>query len=229
MANVHLRASCRPIVAAADAVFGVLAVLWSLAVTGLSTLPPLVVAFIAVILGALCLVVLDYLVSHAQDLRRWCRMDMATPLNAIIPRDPKEEEFTFPKRDGSTFKAKIMSMRVPELKSLCGEIGQPRGGSKTILLERLKAFSGDTEQWKLLQPGARRSHKGSRTNENESSNIEKKPARKPSAYTQRRNAVFGDAQVGGPVQRSKDTRTDQEKAEMLAWVCVLSIFLHTVQ
>ncbi|KAJ3773702.1 hypothetical protein FB446DRAFT_787540 [Lentinula raphanica] len=115
MPNVHLRASCRPIVAAADAVLGFLAILWSFAVTGLSTLPPLVVAFIAVFLGALCLVVLDHLVSHAQDLRCWFCLDMATPLNAIIPSDPREEEFTFPKRDGSTFKAKIMSMRVLQL------------------------------------------------------------------------------------------------------------------
>ncbi|KAJ3759915.1 hypothetical protein EV360DRAFT_81673 [Lentinula raphanica] len=147
---------------------------------------------------------------------------MANPLNAIISPDPREEEFTFPKRDGSTFKAKIMSMRVPDLKTLCGEVGQPRSGSKAILQERLKAFSGNTDQWKILQPGARRSHKGSRTNDTSGKETETKCSKKPSAYVQRRNALFGGAQSTGPIQRSKDSRTEQEKAEMLAWAAEMS-------
>ncbi|KAJ3728952.1 hypothetical protein C8R42DRAFT_638606 [Lentinula raphanica] len=149
---------------------------------------------------------------------------MTTPRSHF--RSPLRVIAGFFKRSSKThryFLQKLHSILcVPELKSLCGEVGQPRGGSKTVLLEQLKAFSGDTEKWKLLQPGARRLHKGSRTNENESADIEKKPLRKPSAYTQRRNAVFGDAQAGGPVQRLKDTWTDQEKAEMLAWAAEMS-------
>lgn len=53
------------------------------------------------------------------------------------------------------------------------------------------------------------------------STAEKKPAKKKSAYTKRREALFGDSEDSGPIQRSKDMRTEQEKKEMLDWVCEL--------
>ncbi|KAH7874297.1 uncharacterized protein C8R40DRAFT_1070109 [Lentinula edodes] len=144
---------------------------------------------------------------------------MAALLGTAITLDPKEEEYAFPTKDGSTYKVKIMSMRVPELKKLCGDVGQPRSGTKIVLQERLKTFSMDTELWKLLQPGARRPHKGSRSHEKTTN--ENSPKKK-SAYVKRREALFGDAEMAGFVQRSKDLRTEQEKKETLDWAAQMS-------
>ncbi|KAJ3778538.1 hypothetical protein FB446DRAFT_713028 [Lentinula raphanica] len=116
-----------------------------------------------------------------------------------------------------------MGMRVPELKALCGEVGQARSGSKTVLQERLREFSANMELWKLLQPGARRSHKGSRAHQAKPCTTEEKPSKKKAGYAQRRNALSGgEREAAGPVQRSKDTRTEQEKTEMLAWAAEMS-------
>ncbi|GAW02437.1 protein [Lentinula edodes] len=150
---------------------------------------------------------------------------MAALLAAVIAPDAREEEYTFPKKDGSTFKAKIMSMRVPELKALCGQVGQPHSGIKTVLQERLKAYSSSPDLWKLLQPGARRSHKGShicQDNPTGMSTAEKKPAKKKSAYTKHREALFGDSEDSGPIQWSKDMHMEQEKKEMLDWAAEMS-------
>ncbi|KAJ3846532.1 hypothetical protein EV368DRAFT_88862 [Lentinula lateritia] len=128
---------------------------------------------------------------------------MAALLAAVITLDAREEEYTFPKKDGSTFKAKIISMHVPELKALCG---QCKPGS-------------------LETPGARRSHKGShicQDNPTGLSTDEKRPAKKKSAYTKRHKALFSDSEDSGPIQRSRDMRMEQEKKEMLDWAAEMS-------
>ncbi|KAJ3892985.1 cytochrome P450 [Lentinula edodes] len=213
--------SCRSIVVLADGVLGVLTVPPPLA-TFLASLPaasPVVYTSLAAFgLVTLCRLVLPIVAAS--------RRAMAALPAAVIAPDAREEEYTFPKKDGSTFKAKIMSMHVPELKALCGQVGQPRSGIKTVLQERLKAYSSSPDLWKLLQPGARRSHKGSHICQDNptgmSSTAEKKPAKKKSAYTKRREALFGDSEDSGPIQRSKDMRTEQEKKEMLDWAAEMS-------
>ncbi|KAJ3809622.1 hypothetical protein F5876DRAFT_66301 [Lentinula aff. lateritia] len=202
--------SCRSIVVLADGVVGVLTALLPLA-TFLAQQPLLWC------LVTLCRLVLPIVAAS--------RRAMTALLAAVITLDAREEEYTFPKKDGSTFKAKIMSMRVPELKALCGQVGQPHSGIKTVLQERLKAYSASPDLWKLLQPGARRSHKGShicQDNPTGMSTDEKKPAKKKSAYTKRREALFGDSEDSGPIQRSRDMCTEQEKKEMLDWAAEMS-------
>ncbi|KAJ3933668.1 MAG: hypothetical protein NXY57DRAFT_959717 [Lentinula lateritia] len=219
--------SCRSIIVLANGVLGVLTVPPPLAtfLTSLPTASPVVYTSLAALffsLSALGLVTLCRLVF---PIVAASRRAMAALLAAVIAPDVREEEYTFPKKDGSTFKAKIMSMRVPELKALCGQVGQPRGGIKTVLQERLKAYSSSPDLWKLLQPDARRSHKGShicQDNPTGMSTAEKKPAKKKSAYTKRREALFGDSEDSGPIQRSKDMRTEQEKKEMLDWAAEMS-------
>ncbi|KAJ3815912.1 hypothetical protein F5876DRAFT_61266 [Lentinula aff. lateritia] len=142
---------------------------------------------------------------------------MAALLGTAITLDPKEEEYTFPTKDGSTYKVKIMSMRVPELKKLWGDVGQPRSGTKIVLQERLKTFSMDMELWKLLQPGERRPHKGSRSHEKDPSHSNENSSKKKIAYVKHCEALFGEAEMAGFVQQSKDLRTEQEKKETLDW------------
>ncbi|KAJ3846626.1 hypothetical protein EV368DRAFT_88727 [Lentinula lateritia] len=219
--------SCRSIVVLADGVVGVLTAPPPLA-TFLASLPaasPVVYTSLAALFFSLSALGLVTLCCLVLPIIAASHRAMAALLAAVITLDAREEEYTFPKKDGSTFKAKIMSMRVPELKALCGQVGQPRSGIKTVLQERLKAYSASPDLWKLLQPGARRSHKGShicQDNPTGMSTDEKKPVKKKSVYTKRREALFGDSEDSGPIQRSRDMRTEQEKKEMLDWAAEMS-------
>jgi hypothetical protein len=135
-----------------------------------------------------------------------------------ISADPKEEEFPFPNDD----KYKLKKKTLPELKSLCRVYKLELAGNKPILLQRLIDFSSDVNAWNRPIAGRRIPHKGPRNITNNVSleaNSDKKPKRK-SLLNARRDELMGELAPAEPVriiQRSKDTRTQQQKDEVLAW------------
>ncbi|KAJ7601746.1 hypothetical protein B0H17DRAFT_1122912, partial [Mycena rosella] len=76
----------------------------------------------------------------------------------------------------------------PELSEYCKTFKLPHSGNKTVLTDRLTAFSSDKSRWQSLLPGATNSHKGSRKSETK--------VRTPNAPT---------------------LRTAEEKAAILPW------------
>ncbi|KAJ7655429.1 hypothetical protein B0H17DRAFT_1146472 [Mycena rosella] len=102
-----------------------------------------------------------------------------------------------------------------ELSEHCKTFKQPHSGNKTVLIDRLKAFSKDN-----LLPGATNSHKGSRTAERKG---------KPQRSTFRRENLFDGVDAvhtaNAPVTEcSKDLRTAEEKATILPWVHKADLF-----
>ncbi|KAJ7683782.1 hypothetical protein B0H17DRAFT_985676 [Mycena rosella] len=101
----------------------------------------------------------------------------------------------------------------PELSEYCKTFKLPHSGNKTVLTDRLTAFSSDKSRWQSLLPGATNSHKGSRKSETKG---------KPKTSTLRRENLFEGAVAvrtpNAPVtERSKDLRTAEEKAAILPW------------
>jgi hypothetical protein len=111
------------------------------------------------------------------------------------------------------------------LREFCDAFHLPKTGNKATLTDRLKKFSADRKEWDGLIPGARNKHRGPRGDGVTNRPKKKKGAMKQS--TQRRALLFGgNADSTGstttaepclPTERSKDLRTDEEKAELLAW------------
>jgi len=102
-----------------------------------------------------------------------------------------------------------------QLKELCHSFKLPVTGNKATLQERLRVFGTKPQEWNAwLAPGARKAHRGPRQGP-------RKSALKASAV--RRQQLFAaDASTSHPqllvVERSKDTRTEREKANLLLWV-----------
>jgi len=128
-------------------------------------------------------------------------------------------------------------MTVAMLKSHCKDFGLSQSGNKSVLRERLEAFSRDRDAWERcvscswcslrwmltsvcvsfpcrLRPGARKSHKGSRV----STTMDRTTRVKQSV--QRRAQLLGTAISGTSIvtDRSKDMRTSAELAALLPWV-----------
>ncbi|KAL0060913.1 hypothetical protein AAF712_012308 [Marasmius tenuissimus] len=116
------------------------------------------------------------------------------------------KEFSFP--DEKSYQ--LDEMTVPELKELCRELSLSPTGTKSVLLERLKEFSGSPGKWDVVKPGARRSHKGPRKGSQAASKH---------VSQQRRLAQFGCANsVEGQnleALKHNDPRTQDEIQYML--------------
>ncbi|KAJ8072293.1 hypothetical protein PM082_015852 [Marasmius tenuissimus] len=101
-------------------------------------------------------------------------------------------------------------MTVPELKEICRELSLSPTRVKSVLLERLKEFSGNPGKWNVTKPGARRAHKGPRNGSQAASKH---------LSQQRRLAQFGcgDAVQGQNLEDLKhnDPRTQQEIHDLL--------------
>ena len=75
--------------------------------------------------------------------------------------------------------------------------------------------------------GRRRPHKGPRDVTNKAQTGEEKKPRKKSQVAARRDELMGERSPAEPVQviqRSKDTRTEQQKNEVIAWVRMNVVF-----
>ncbi|KAH9026656.1 hypothetical protein EDB84DRAFT_1563675 [Lactarius hengduanensis] len=108
------------------------------------------------------------------------------------------------------------------LRDLCDAFRLGKTGNKTTLTDRLKKFSADQKGWDSLLPGARIKHRGPRDGGVTKKGPKKKAATKLSM--QRRELLFNAGGGMGsttrpclPTERSKDMRTDEERAALLAW------------
>ncbi|KAH9023513.1 hypothetical protein EDB84DRAFT_1564685 [Lactarius hengduanensis] len=111
------------------------------------------------------------------------------------------------------------------LRELCDAFRLAKTGNKTTLTDRLKKFSADRKGWDGLLPGARKKHRGPRDGGVTKST--KGPGKRASTKrsTLRRELLFSAAADGMgsttrpclPTERSKDMRTDEERAALLAW------------
>lgn len=107
------------------------------------------------------------------------------------------------------------------LQELCDGFGLGKTGNMATLKDRLRKFSADRREWDGL-PGARNSHRGPRDG-GVTKGRKKKGTTKRS--TQRRQLLFSASASGTgstarpclPTEGSRDMRTDEEKAELLAW------------
>jgi len=111
-------------------------------------------------------------------------------------------------------------MSLNELKDLLRVHKQPLSGNKPTLLQRLVDFSGNPAAWNETVAGLRRPHKGPRDVTNKAQTGEEKKPRKKSQVAARRDELMGERSPAEPVQviqRSKDTRTEQQKNEVIAW------------
>ncbi|GAV99316.1 protein [Lentinula edodes] len=125
----------------------------------------------------------------------------------------------------------IDSLKRPALQALCKQYFLGTLGNKAILKQKLTRFSENRIHWQSLIHGARRSHRGVRdggiTKNNPKPQTGSIPSvsmvkkLKPSVI--RRNELLGlplNAPLGSQLfdtQRSKDTRTMEEKAALLRW------------
>ncbi|KAH9160209.1 hypothetical protein EDB89DRAFT_2168576 [Lactarius sanguifluus] len=111
------------------------------------------------------------------------------------------------------------------LRELCDAFRLAKTGNKTTLTDRLKNFSADRKGWDGLLPGARKKHRGPRDGGVMKST--KSPGKRASTKrsTLRRELLFSAASDGVgsttrpclPTERSKDMRTDEERAAVLTW------------
>ncbi|KAH9164833.1 hypothetical protein EDB89DRAFT_2067853 [Lactarius sanguifluus] len=112
------------------------------------------------------------------------------------------------------------------LRELCDTFRLAKTGNKTTLTDRLKNFSADRQGWDGLLAGARKKHRGPRDGGVTKST--KGPGKKASTKkrsTLRRELLFSAAAAGTgsttqpclPTERSKDMRTDEERAAVLVW------------
>ncbi|KAH8997084.1 hypothetical protein EDB86DRAFT_2828856 [Lactarius hatsudake] len=113
------------------------------------------------------------------------------------------------------------------LRELCNAFRLAKTGNKTTLTDRLKDFSADRQGWDGLLAGARKKHRGPRGGGVTKST--KGPGKKASTkkrLTLRRELLFSAATAAGmgsttqpclPTERSKDMRTDEERAAVLVW------------
>ncbi|KAF7779027.1 hypothetical protein Agabi119p4_3375 [Agaricus bisporus var. burnettii] len=148
-----------------------------------------------------------------------CDQESAPPIKI------KAESIYLPEKlldDGeySTMQVYILSKTRSELIELCRGFNLSIGGTKPALLDRLRHFASQPEQWKaLLTNGARRPHRGLR----KEANGTRKASTKVSA--QRRENMFGyeasphasAAQPPLPTARSKDNRSIEQKQNFLEW------------
>ncbi|KAF9072884.1 hypothetical protein BDP27DRAFT_1400533 [Rhodocollybia butyracea] len=145
---------------------------------------------------------------------------MKAPMASIldIPQDMDREEFPFP--GGATFQLRRKTKL--ELKELLRDYRLTMSGNKSEVLQRLIDFSGNPSAWNSIVAGRRRPHKGPREVGNHattSPDNDKKPKKK-SQVNARRDELMGERSPNEPahvVQRSKDTRMQQEKDELIAW------------
>ncbi|KIK62865.1 hypothetical protein GYMLUDRAFT_84290 [Collybiopsis luxurians FD-317 M1] len=124
----------------------------------------------------------------------------------------KDKEYGFP----NGVLIKLRKANLAQLKEYCREYGLTIGGNKTALMSRLIEYSSTPKNWTIPTAGARISHKGPRII-NVATQAEPK---KLSAVNSRRKDILGDDASSQPariVLRSKDNRTPQEKAALLAW------------
>ncbi|KAG1752751.1 uncharacterized protein EDB91DRAFT_1343747 [Suillus paluster] len=145
-----------------------------------------------------------------------------SPRSSSLSVSSDEQSLPFPLRfrqDGgpSVQYLRIYSMTAKVLKQHCIEFNLSQTGNKTVLVERLEAFSHNPDSWNSAHPGAHRSHKGPRV---------KRPTDKPRTSrtkksTQRRaQLVPGANTINGTTtitDRSKDARTSAEVAALLPW------------
>ncbi|KAK1219183.1 hypothetical protein PQX77_018117 [Marasmius sp. AFHP31] len=115
-------------------------------------------------------------------------------------------ELAFPLgRNGAIEMVKLSEKSYIELKNLCRDCKLPQKGTKDEMKTRLSVFSTDRDSWNLYQPGAHRSHKGSRS------------VSAASKGSHKRRAKIIKEVNPGEVERSKDTRSQMEKQNTLAW------------
>ncbi|KAF9020065.1 hypothetical protein BDZ89DRAFT_1043580 [Hymenopellis radicata] len=127
------------------------------------------------------------------------------------------------------------SLKLPDLRSRCRDFNLDSTGNKPVLVERILEFSEKGhEHWlNAILPGALRNHKGSRdwiintavsrptTSIPLDSTISTAPKKKRKLNVhQTRIAAAAEntrAQQNFPVERSRDTRTEEEKQNVIPW------------
>ena len=102
------------------------------------------------------------------------------------------------------------------LREWCQEFHLPFSGNVADLTSRLKAFSGDRENWDGILPGARRPHKGPRIGTKVS---------KAKVSARRRELLLGRGVANStavvhalPTERSRDMRTAEQISQLIPWV-----------
>ncbi|KAH9043623.1 hypothetical protein EDB85DRAFT_1911398 [Lactarius pseudohatsudake] len=119
----------------------------------------------------------------------------------------------------------ITNLSRASLRELCDGFRLAKTGNKMTLTDRLKNFSADRKGWDGLLPGARKKHRGPRDGgvTKSTKGLGKKASTKRS--TLRRELLFSGGGGGMdsmtqpclPTERSKDMRTEEEKAAVLVW------------
>ncbi|KAH9035030.1 hypothetical protein EDB85DRAFT_1889534 [Lactarius pseudohatsudake] len=110
------------------------------------------------------------------------------------------------------------------LRDLCDGFHLAKTGNKATLTDRLKKFSADRREWDGLLTGARNRHRGPRDAGVTKGGVAKPPKKGTTKQSALRcELLFSDgagsttSQLFLPAERSKDMRTREEKAELLAW------------
>ncbi|KAG7085516.1 hypothetical protein E1B28_003076 [Marasmius oreades] len=128
-----------------------------------------------------------------------------TPLN-IVQDNSDECEFPSAGGDAGVRKIKLSQLKWEQLKCLCQELKLGSSGTKAMLVACLKEYSSKRDNWNLSKPGVHHPHKGLRA--------DTKKALKGSH--KRRAEIIKEMDLG-VVQRSKDTRSQQQKEDMVLW------------
>ncbi|KAJ3753268.1 hypothetical protein EV360DRAFT_87939 [Lentinula raphanica] len=154
-------------------------------------------------------------------------------MDIVYPLQPQPDDtIVLPGRyEDNVFYAvyqEINHLTRPELQDLCKQYSLATQGNKVVMKERLTGFSENKIRWQCLLPNARRSHRGVR--QGGITKVKSKPAtlaqsktKKAKASTQRRGVMMGfgpDTPLSAQVfaaERSKDTRTVEQKNDLLRW------------
>ncbi|KAG7096329.1 hypothetical protein E1B28_003773 [Marasmius oreades] len=129
--------------------------------------------------------------------------DELTPLK-------RSSEWEFPGAGGdvgAVRKINLSHLKWEQLKGLCQDFKLASSGTKAMLVARLQDYSSNRAIWNLSKPGVHRPHKGLHA---ETKNKALKGSHK------RRAKIIKEADPGD-IQRSKDTRSQTQKADMVLW------------
>ncbi|KAG1726597.1 hypothetical protein EDB19DRAFT_1833400 [Suillus lakei] len=108
------------------------------------------------------------------------------------------------------------NMTVKALKKQCHELGLASTGTKSVLCERLEAFSQDQDSWDRLWLGAHKPHKGPRvclTSKPKASH----PKQSVQCHEQLLGVTVAPSTAGTSISWSKDMRTAPEIRALLPW------------
>jgi hypothetical protein len=139
------------------------------------------------------------------------------------------------------------SLDKSQLKALCSDLGLKIGGNKGQLRERLKEYSENPSKWDrwaflhvsshfysyLIHstgPIAQRKHKGVRkvTDEKATEGSGTGKTKKKNYLAERIEQLRPDGDAHKPTERSKDTRTQKQKDDLIPWASGIIFILFYV-